>query len=108
MLASLSQKYGVTHPANENGLKWTEMDSFCSCQIQILIFWIHFYPISEFFKIHFNLYEEKKTKRFLSFSKKKKKKCRLLINFNLSRRIKTKWFLFFKSKKKSLGSYNSF
>jgi len=21
-----------------NGLKWTEMDSFCSCQIQILIF----------------------------------------------------------------------
>jgi len=25
-------------PANENGLKWTEMDSFCSYQIQILIF----------------------------------------------------------------------
>jgi len=28
----------VPHPANENGLKWTEIDSFCSCQIQILIF----------------------------------------------------------------------
>jgi len=26
------------YPANENGLKWTEMDLFCSCQIQILIF----------------------------------------------------------------------
>jgi len=38
-------------PVNENGLKWTEMDSFCSCQIQILIFLIHFYPIS--FRIFF-------------------------------------------------------
>jgi len=41
--------------------KWIEMDrnSFCSCQIQILIFRIHFYSIkiSEFLKIHFNLYE---------------------------------------------------
>jgi len=48
------------------------------------------YPIkvSEFFKIHFNPYEEIKTKRFLFFSIKKK--CRLLIHFNLSRGIKTK------------------
>jgi len=37
-------------PANGNELKWTEMDSFYSCQIQILIFWIYFYAIkvSEF------------------------------------------------------------
>jgi len=37
---------------------------FCSCQIQILIFWIHFYPIkvSKFLGI--------KTKRFFSISKK--------------------------------------
>jgi len=62
------------YPANENGLKWTEMDSFHSCQIQILNFWIHFYPIkiSEFFKIHFNSYEEIKTKRFLFLSVPKK------------------------------------
>jgi len=65
---------GCTHPANENEFKWTKMDSFCSCQIQILIFLIHFYPIkvSEFFKIHFNPYEGIKTKRFLFFSIKKK------------------------------------
>jgi len=37
--------YKCTYPANENGLKKTEMDSFCSCQIQILIIRIHFYPI---------------------------------------------------------------
>jgi len=50
------------------------MDSFRSCQIQILNFRIHFYPIkvSEFFKIHFNPYEEIKIKRFLFFSIKKK------------------------------------
>jgi len=43
-------------PANENGLKWTEMNSFCHVSHS---FWIHFYPIkvSEFFKIHFNPYE---------------------------------------------------
>jgi len=42
------------YPAYENRLKWTEMDSFHSCQIQILNFRIHFYPVkvSELFKIH--------------------------------------------------------
>jgi len=79
------------YPANENGLKWTEMDLFCSYQIQILIFLIHFYPIkvSKFFKIYFNPYEGIKTKRFLFFSIQKKI-CRPLIHFNLSRGIKTK------------------
>jgi len=28
----------IRRPANENGLKWTEVDSLCSYQIQILIF----------------------------------------------------------------------
>jgi len=80
--------------------KWIEMDrkGFCSCQIQILIFWIHFYPIkvSEFFKIHFNPYKEIKTKRFLFFSIKKKI-YRPLIHFNLS---KQKDFYFLNPPKK--------
>jgi len=61
----------ITLPANENELKWTEMDSFCSCQIHILIFWIYFYPIkvSEFFWIHFNPYEVIKAKQFFSIKK---------------------------------------
>jgi len=61
-------------PVNENGLKWTEINSFHSCQIHILNFWIYFYPIkiSEFLKIHFNSYEGIKTKQFLFFSIKKK------------------------------------
>jgi len=67
-------KSTLSDPANENGLKWTQIDLFCSYQIQILIFWIHFYPIkiSEFFKIHFNSYKGIKTKRFLFFLIKKK------------------------------------
>jgi len=64
----------VNYPANGNELKWTEMDSFCSCQMQILILWIHFYPIKvfEFFK---SIWREK-TKWYLFFSIKKK--CRPL------------------------------
>jgi len=76
------------------------MNLSCLCQIQILNFGIYFYPIkmSEFFKIHFNLYEGIKIKQFLFFSTRKI--CRPLIHFNLSRGIETKWFLLFKSKKK--------
>jgi len=46
------------------------MNSFYLCQIQILIFLIHFYPIKifEFLKIHM----KGKTKRFLFFSIQKK------------------------------------
>jgi len=60
----------VNYPANENGLKWTKMDSFCSCHIQILIFWIRFYPIkvSEFFLMHI---KEQKQSNFYSFQLKK-------------------------------------
>jgi len=42
-LSAFPRIYGYS--ANENELKRIEMDLFCSCQIQILIFWIHFYPI---------------------------------------------------------------
>jgi len=60
--------------------------------------------ISEFFRIHYNLYEEIKTKRFLFFSIQKNMQT---INSFYHAGLKQNDFYFFKSNKKLLGSYNS-